>query len=59
MLNPQKTLEREALLRRQRELEAEIAQYECNLREGEARLPIVEQLTLKLRRFIDANCRHS
>ena len=55
MLNPQKTLEREALLRRHRELEAEIAQHERNLREGEARLPIEEQLRLKLRRFIEAN----
>ena len=40
MLNPQKTLEREALLRRHRELQAEIAQHERNLREGEARLPV-------------------
>jgi hypothetical protein len=54
MLDPQKTLEREALLRRIRELEAEIAQHELNLREGEARLPIEEQLSLKLRRFIEA-----
>ena len=55
MLDPQKTLEREALLRRHRELHAEIAQHERNLREGEARLPIEEQLSLKLRRFIEAN----
>ena len=54
MLNPQKTLEREALLRRIRELDKEIAQHERNLREGEARLPIEEQLCLKLRRFIEA-----
>jgi hypothetical protein len=40
MLNPQKTLEREALLKRMRELDAEIAQLERNVREGEARLPI-------------------
>ena len=34
MLDPQKTLEREALLRRRhRELQAEIAQHERNLRE--------------------------
>jgi hypothetical protein len=39
MLDPQKTLEREAMLKRIRELEAEIAQHERNLREGEARLP--------------------
>jgi hypothetical protein len=44
MLNPQKTLEREALLKRIHELDAEIAQHERNLREGEARLPIEEQL---------------
>ena len=44
MLNPQKTLEREALLKRIHELDAEIAQRERNLREGEARLPIEEQL---------------
>jgi hypothetical protein len=43
MLDPQKTLEREALLKRHRELEAEIAQHERNLREGEARLRIVGQ----------------
>jgi hypothetical protein len=53
MLDPQKTLEREALLKRIRELDAEIAQYERNLREREARLPIEEQLRLKLRRFIE------
>jgi hypothetical protein len=40
MLDPQKTLEREALLKRIRELNAEIVQHELNLREGEARLPI-------------------
>ena len=45
---PAKTLEREALLKRIRELEAEIAQHERNLREGEARLPIEEQLRLNL-----------
>jgi hypothetical protein len=33
MLSPQKTLDREALLRRHRELQAEIAQHERNLRE--------------------------
>jgi hypothetical protein len=55
MLNPQKTLEREALLKRMRELDAEIAQHERNMREGEARLPSEEQLRLKLRRFIEAN----
>lgn len=55
MLDPQKTLEREALLKRIRELDAEIVRYERNLREREARLPIEEQLSLKLRRFIEAN----
>ena len=35
MLDPQKTLEREAMLKRIRELDAEIAQHERNLREGE------------------------
>ena len=55
MLNPQKTLEREQLLKRIRELDAEIAPHERNLREGEARLPIEEQLSLKLQRFIEAN----
>ena len=55
MLNPQKTRGREAMLRRIRELDAEIAQHERNMREGEARLPIEEQLRLKLRRFIEAN----
>ncbi|MCE3240116.1 MAG: hypothetical protein K0Q83_623 [Deltaproteobacteria bacterium] len=40
MLDPQKTLEREAMLERIRELDAEIAQHERNLREGEARLAI-------------------
>ena len=38
-----------------RELDAEIAQHERNQREGEARLPIEEQLSLKLRRYIEAN----
>ena len=55
MLNLQKKLEREALLKRIRELDAEIAQHERNLREGEARLPLEEQLSLKLLRFIEAN----
>ena len=54
MLDPQKTLEREALLKRHREIQAELAQIERNIREGEARLPIEEQLSLKLRRFIEA-----
>jgi hypothetical protein len=53
MLNPQKTLERQELLKRMRELNAEIAQLERNLREGEARLPIEEQLRLYLRRLIE------
>ena len=53
MLDPQKTPEREALLKRIRELDAEIARYERNLREREAQLPIEEQLRLKLRRFIE------
>lgn len=52
MLDPQKTLEREAMLERIRELDAEIAQHERNLREGEARLPIEERVSLKLRRII-------
>jgi type II secretory pathway component PulM len=34
MLDPQKTREREALLKRIRELDAEIAQHERNIREG-------------------------
>ena len=55
MLNPQKTLEREALLKRIRELDAEMAQHERNPREGEARLAPEEQLSLKLQRFIEAN----
>jgi hypothetical protein len=55
MLNPEKTLARETMLRRIRKLDAEIAQHERNLREGEARLPLEEQLRLKLRRFIEAN----
>jgi hypothetical protein len=55
MLNPQKTLERQELLKRLQESNAEIAQLERNIREGEARLPIEEQLKLKLRRFIEAN----
>ena len=55
MLDPQKTLEREALLKRIRELDAEIAQHEPNMREGEARLPIEEQLRMTLRRFIEPN----
>jgi hypothetical protein len=54
MLNPQKAPEREALLKRIRELDAEIAQLERNLREGEARLPIEEQLRLNLRRLIES-----
>jgi hypothetical protein len=34
--------------------QAELAQIERNIREGEARLPIEEQLSLKLRRFIES-----
>jgi hypothetical protein len=55
MLDPRKTREREALLKRIRELDAEIAQHEHNMREGEARLPVEEQLRLKLRRLVEAN----
>jgi hypothetical protein len=51
MMDAQKTLERQELLRRHGELQAEIAQHERNLREGEARLPLEEQLTLFLRRL--------
>jgi hypothetical protein len=36
-------------------LDAEIAQHERNLREGEARLPVEEQLRLNLRRLIEIN----
>ena len=55
MLDPQKTREREAVLKRIRELDAEVAQHERNLREFEAQISIEEQLSLKLRRFIEAN----
>jgi hypothetical protein len=55
MLDPQKTLERETMLKRIRELDAELTQHERKLREGEARLALEEQLSLKLRRFIEAN----
>jgi hypothetical protein len=55
MLDPQKALERQELLRRHRDLQAEIAQHERNIRDGEARLPFEEQLRLQLRRFIEAN----
>jgi len=43
------------MLKRIHELDAEIAQHERNLREGEERLPLEEQLSLKLRRYIEAN----
>ena len=52
MLDPKKTREREALLRRHREIQAELAQIGRNIREGEARLSIEEQLSLNLRRLI-------
>ena len=52
MLDPQKIFEREALLKRIRELDAEIVQHERNLWEFEAQLPIEEQLRLELQRFI-------
>ena len=55
MLDPQKKLEREALLERHRKIQSELAQIERNIRELEAQLRIEEQLSLKLRRFIDAN----
>jgi hypothetical protein len=55
MLDPQKTLEREALLKWNREIRPELAQIERNVRELEAQLPIQEQLSLKLRHFIEAN----
>ena len=51
----EKTLEREALRRRIRELNAEIARHERSLSEGEARLPIEEQLALNLRRLIESS----
>ena len=49
MLNPQKALECEAMLKRLAELNAQIAQHERNIQQGEARLPFEEQLILKLR----------
>ena len=55
MLDLEKTLEREALRRRIRELSAEIARHERNLWKGEARLPIEEQLALNLRRLIESS----
>ena len=55
MLNPQKTAEREALLKRLRAAYAELAQHQRNLVEGEARLPLEEQLRLKLLRLMDSN----
>ena len=47
MLNLEKTLEREALRKRIRELNAEMAHQEHK------RLPIEEQLALNLRRLIE------
>ena len=41
------------MLKRIRELDAEIAQHERNMREGDARLPIEEQLRLSLQRLIE------
>jgi hypothetical protein len=54
MLDRQKSLEREVLLKRNREIRAELAQFARNIRELEAQLPIEEQLCLKLRRFKEA-----
>ena len=51
MLNPQKAAEREALLKRLRTAYAELAEHERNLLEGEARLPVEEQLKLYLLRL--------
>jgi hypothetical protein len=42
MLDPEKTREREALLKRIREIQTERAQIERNIRELEAQLPIEE-----------------
>jgi hypothetical protein len=53
MLDPEKTRERKALLKRIREIQTERAQIERNIRELEAQLPIEEQLRLKLRRLIE------
>ena len=55
MLDLEKTLEREALRRRIRELNAEIARHERNLSKGEARLAIEEQLALNLRRLRESS----
>jgi hypothetical protein len=55
MLNPQKTVEREALLNRLQAAYAELAQHERNLVECEARLPLEEQLRLYLLRLVDSN----
>jgi hypothetical protein len=56
MLNPQRLLSA-TLLRRMRELDAEAAQHERNMRKGEARLPIEEQRRLSLQRVIETNFR--
>ena len=53
----QKTAERKAMLRRLRERKAEIAQHERNMREGEARFPVEEQLALMMQRVIESKVR--
>ena len=55
MLDPQKTLEREALLKRIRELDAEIAQYERNLREVKHGCRLRSSYGFTLGRFIEAS----
>jgi hypothetical protein len=40
MLDPQKTLERKALLKRHREIQAELAQIERNIREVRLGYPL-------------------
>ena len=47
MLDPQKTYERAALLRRLGEIQVELARIERNIREIESRLPIEGAVTFE------------
>ena len=57
-MNEKAAREREALLKRLRELHQEIAQIQQETRAGETRLPVEEQFRINLERFIEMKMPH-
>jgi len=59
MINEKSAREREAMLKRLRELKEEMAQLQCEAKEAEARLPTEEQFRRNLERLIEMKMPHA